>query len=96
MAALLSAISKLLSSLGFAVKGMLLAETAILLHLKTVRRVFLVLLLVVVALLALRAGQGDLDSHCSAPPLSVNKPPSRLQAPLKKGIKNKPAKEVLS
>ena len=87
LAAFLSAISKLLSSLGFAVKGMLLAETAILLHLKTIGRILLVLLLVVVALLALSASQGDLDSHCSAPPLSVNKPPSRLQAARENGHK---------
>ena len=43
--------------------SMLLAETAILLHLKTIRVVLLVLFLVVVTLLALGAGQGDLDSH---------------------------------
>ena len=49
---------------------MLLAETAILLHLETVGIVLLVLLLVVVALLAFGASQGDFDSHCSAPPLN--------------------------
>ena len=69
MAALLSAISKLLSSLGFAVKGMLLAETAILLHLETIGVVLLVLRGVVVALLALGAGQSDFNGHLLTPPL---------------------------
>ena len=69
MAAFLSAISKLLSSLGFAVKGMLLAETAILLHLKTIGVVLLVLRGVVVALLALGAGQSDFNGHLLTPPL---------------------------
>ena len=77
-------------------QSVLFAEFAVLLDFDTVRIVLLILRGLVVALFALGAGQGDLDSHCSAPPLSVNKPPSRLQAPLKKGIKNKPAKEVLS
>ena len=42
---------------------MLLAEPAVLVHLKSVRVVLLVLDSVVVALLALGAGQGDLYSH---------------------------------
>ena len=47
---------------------MLFAEAAILLHLEPVGTVLLVLLGVVVALFALRAGKGDLHSHFSAPP----------------------------
>lgn len=47
---------------------MLFAEAAILLHLEPVGAVLLVLLGVVVALFALRAGKGDLHSHFSAPP----------------------------
>lgn len=50
--------------------GMLLAETAILLHLDTVRVVLLVLGLVIVALFAFRAGKSDFDSHVSAPPIN--------------------------
>ena len=42
---------------------MLLAERAVLLKLNAIRGVLLVLHVVVVALLALRAGQGDLDCH---------------------------------
>ena len=42
---------------------MFLAESAILVHLETIRIVLLVLHGVVVALFALRAGQGDFDSH---------------------------------
>ena len=40
-----------------------LAESAILVHLQPVRRVFLVFLRVVVALLAFRASECDFDSH---------------------------------
>ena len=69
MAALLSAISKLLSSLGFAVKGMLLAETAMLLHLEPIGVVLLGLRVFVVALLALGAGQSDFNGHLLTPPL---------------------------
>jgi hypothetical protein len=45
------------------VKSVLLAELAVLIHLKSVRVILLVLLGVVVALLALCAGQCDLNSH---------------------------------
>ena len=48
---------------------MLLAEPAVLVHFNSVRIVLLVLLGVVVALFALRAGKGDLHSHFSAPPI---------------------------
>ena len=41
----------------------LAAEPAILVHFQSVRVVFLVLHGVIVALLALGAGQGDFDSH---------------------------------
>ena len=46
----------------------LAAEAAILVHLESVGIVFLVLLCVIVALLALAARESDLNSHCSAPP----------------------------
>ena len=49
---------------------MLLAETAVLAHFDTVRIVALILHRVVIALLALRAGESDFDSHLSAPPNS--------------------------
>lgn len=42
---------------------MFLAESAILIHLQPVRRVLLVFLRVVVALLAFRASECDFDSH---------------------------------
>ena len=54
--------------LGLAMDSMLLAETAILLHLEPVRAVLLVLHGVVVALFALSAGQGDFHSHLSSAP----------------------------
>ena len=41
----------------------LLAETAVLLHLETIGIVLLVLFLVVVALLALSSSEGDFNSH---------------------------------
>ena len=44
--------------------SMLLAETAILVHLEPVRAVLLVLHSVVVALFALSAGQCNFHSHC--------------------------------
>ena len=49
-------------------QGVLSAETAVLVHFKSVRRVFLVLDSVVVALLAFLARESNFDSHCSAPP----------------------------
>lgn len=48
---------------GFLVDRVLLAEAAVLVHLQAIGVVALVLLGVVVALLALAAGQGDLHSH---------------------------------
>ena len=45
---------------------MLLAETAVLAHFDTVRIVALILHRVVIALLALRAGQRDLHAHTSS------------------------------
>ena len=42
---------------------MLFAESAVLVHLQPVRGIFLVFHRVVIALLAFRAGQSDLDSH---------------------------------
>jgi hypothetical protein len=55
--------------LRLAVNRVLLAETAVLLHLKTIGVVLLVLRGVVVALLALGAGQSDFNGHLLAPPL---------------------------
>ena len=49
--------------LGFPVRRMLSAETAILAQLDAIRGVLLVFLGVIVALLALGAGQRDFDSH---------------------------------
>ena len=49
--------------LRLAMHGVLAAEAAVLVHLKSVRVVLLVLHGVVVALLALGAGQGNFDSH---------------------------------
>jgi len=51
---------------------MLLAEPAVLVHLKSVGIILLVLHGVVVSLLTLCAGQGDLYSHFSAPPYTEN------------------------
>ena len=48
---------------GFLVQGVLAAEAAVLVHFKSVGIVLLVLHGVVVALLALGAGQGNFDSH---------------------------------
>jgi hypothetical protein len=65
------------------VNGVLLAETAVLAHLKTVRVVLLVFHRVVVALLALGARHSDSDSHIF-PPDSIDarrltvKPPSTV------------------
>ena len=53
-------------SAGFLVGRMLLAETAVLAHFDTVRIVALILHRVVIALLALRAGQRDLHAHTSS------------------------------
>jgi hypothetical protein len=55
--------------LRLAVNRVLLAETAVLLHLKTIGVVLLVLRGVVVALLALGAGQSDFNGHLLTPPL---------------------------
>ena len=49
--------------LAFLVQGMLAAEAAVLVHFQSVGVVLLVLHGVVVALLALGAGQGNFDSH---------------------------------
>jgi hypothetical protein len=54
------------------VKSVLAAELAVLVHFKPVRVVFLVLLCVVIALLALCARQCNLDSHFSAPPDEIS------------------------
>jgi hypothetical protein len=51
------------------VNGVLLAESAVLVHLKSVRVVLFVLHCVVVTLFALCAGQGNFYSHFSAPPV---------------------------
>ena len=51
---------------GFLVSRMLLAETAVLAHFDTVRIVALILHRVVIALLALRAGQRDLHANTSS------------------------------
>jgi hypothetical protein len=51
------------SLLGLVVNGVLLAESAILLHLETVGVILLVLHGVVVSLLALRASQSDFYAH---------------------------------
>jgi hypothetical protein len=53
---------------------MLSAESAVLVHLKSVGRVLFVLHRVVVALLAFRAGQSDFDSHNGTS--IINVPPS--------------------
>lgn len=68
---------------------MLLAEPAVLVHFNSVRIVLLVLLGVVVALFALRAGQGDLHSHLSsAPPFNgLFSLPRKLQAAPENGHK---------
>ena len=50
------------------VDSVLLAESAVLLHLETVRVVLLVLHRVVVSLLALGTSQSDFHAHLSAPP----------------------------
>mgnify|MGYP003527864719 CR=1 FL=1 len=51
---------------GFLMSRMLLAETAVLAHFDTVRIVALILHRVVIALLALRAGQRDLHANTSS------------------------------
>lgn len=53
-------------SAGFLVGRMLLTETAVLAHFDTIRIVALILHRVVIALLALRAGQRDLHAHTSS------------------------------
>ena len=50
-------------------QGVLTAEAAVLVHLKSVGIVLLVLLRVVISLLALTARESDLNSHYSAPPV---------------------------
>jgi hypothetical protein len=52
-----------ISLLSLVVNGMLLAESAILLHLKTIGVILLVFHSVVVSLLALRASQSDFYAH---------------------------------
>jgi hypothetical protein len=52
----------------FRMHCVLTAKTAVLVHLQPVRRVFLVLLRVVVTLFAIVAAQYDFDSHITAPP----------------------------
>ena len=56
--------------------GVLAAESAILVHFKTIRGVLLVLDRIVVALLALVAPECDLYSHFAAPPF-LFAPPRR-------------------
>ena len=53
---------------------MLLAETAILVHLKTIGIILLVLHRVVVSLLALRAGERYSNAHLAAPPYFLGLP----------------------
>ena len=60
------------SLLGLVVNGVLLAESAILLHLETVGVILLVLHSVVVSLLALGASQSDFHAHNGT---SLNLPP---------------------
>jgi hypothetical protein len=50
------------------VQGVLAAETAVLVELKTIGVVLLVLERIVISLLAFGAGQGDLYAHYDAPP----------------------------
>ena len=49
-------------------KSVLVTESAVLLHLKSVRIVLLVLLCVVISLFALSASHSNLNSHTLAPP----------------------------
>ena len=49
-------------------KSVLFAEAAVLVHFKSVRIVFLVLLCVVISLFALSASHSNLNSHTLAPP----------------------------
>ena len=76
--------------LGFPVERVLFAESAILVHLQPIGRVFLVLLGVVVALFALRARKGDLDSHFGT---SVTQRQSRffIACLRKQGTKKEPS-----
>ena len=73
--------------------GVLLAESAILLHLETIRVILLVLHGVVVSLLALRASQSDFDAHVRhlLNFASLPQPGREIELPRKeKGKKNKP------
>ena len=79
------------SLLSFPVQGVFPAEPAVFIHLKPVGIVLLVFLCVVVSLLALSAGQNNLDSHLSAPPVSRKKfEVFSPQPPSKKGTKKEP------
>ena len=51
-------------------QSVLVAETAVLVHFKSVGIVFLILLGLVVSLLAFAAHKCDFNSHLSAPPVS--------------------------
>jgi len=53
----------------FLVQSVLAAETAVLVHLKSVGIIFLVFLSVIIPLLAFAACESDLYSHCSVPPV---------------------------
>ncbi len=63
------------SLLCFLVQGVLTTETAVLVHFKSIRSIFLVFLCVVITLFALSACQCDFDScfisHVSAPPIII-------------------------
>ena len=54
--------------LGFLVQGVFAAETAVLVHFKSVRIILLIFLRVIISLLAFGAGECNFDSHLSAPP----------------------------
>ena len=68
-------------------EGMLAAEAAVLVELETIGIVLLVLEGVVVPLLALGAGQCDLDAHVSNSPLIVG---SAAHAPCGRGTSQLP------
>jgi hypothetical protein len=62
---------------------MLLAETAILVHFKTVGVIFLVLERIVVALLAILASKSDLCTHKTAPPIKLYLPQTKTAQSLR-------------
>jgi hypothetical protein len=68
------------------VKRVLLAETAILVHFQPIGVVFLVFHGVVVALLAIGAGKGNLDSHIRL--LLLILPPSGTRLPFRAKAQN--------